>query len=177
LSLETIWAFRALSKAARDSLPRPPEVCLAAAHAAAEYSWEPVTEYLVTNPIDIYGLSQLLKVQHDKTPGLQESSSMNINENAFEEADKSYSIPTIQSHDDFLSLPVLYLVLSHLGFRDIANLRAASRSCRELPIKIFHQLLLEDMPWIWELRDVDVKSHTWYLLYKKLVERYENLFR
>jgi len=57
------------------------------------------------------------------------------------------------SQDPFLGLPkeLNYSVIEHLGSRDIANLRLASRAFRQLPISLWHRLLRQEMPWLWEM--------------------------
>jgi hypothetical protein len=42
------------------------------------------------------------------------------------------------------------MVIEHLGSKDIASLRVASRSFRHLPYTLWHRLIKKEMPWIWE---------------------------
>lgn len=68
------------------------------------------------------------------------------------------------------SLPaeIAALLLSYLGSKDIANLRLVSPSFRQLPTILFKRLLLEDMPWMWEARDLPLAEIDWHALYVEL---------
>ena len=59
------------------------------------------------------------------------------------------------------------MVLDHLGSKDIANLRLATPVFRELPTTLFRRLFFEDMPWLWEAKDLDIASINWYDWYCK----------
>jgi hypothetical protein len=54
--------------------------------------------------------------------------------------------------DSFDRLPkeLRDMVIEHLGSKDIASLRVASRSFRHLPYTLWHRLIKKEMPWIWE---------------------------
>jgi hypothetical protein len=41
-------------------------------------------------------------------------------------------------------------ILSHVNSKDIASLRLSSRRFRQLPQSLFHDLLVREMPWLWE---------------------------
>lgn len=47
-------------------------------------------------------------------------------------------------------------VLRHLDSTDIANLRLASRTFSQLPISLWYRLLMDEMPWLWELWTSDM---------------------
>ena len=59
------------------------------------------------------------------------------------------------------------MILEHLGSKDIANLRLATPVFRQLPTILFRRLFLEDMPWWFEMKDLDVASVDWYDWYCK----------
>ena len=59
------------------------------------------------------------------------------------------------------------MVLDHLGSKDIANLRLATPVFRRLPTVLFRRLFLEDMPWLFEVKDLDAASVDWYDWYCK----------
>ena len=59
------------------------------------------------------------------------------------------------------------MILEHLGSKDIANLRLATPVFRQLPTILFRRLFLEDMPWLFEMGDLDVASVDWYEWYCK----------
>ena len=60
------------------------------------------------------------------------------------------------------------MILDHLSSKDIANLRLATRSCRQLPIILFRKRLVQDMPWFFEARDMPASSTDWFKLYTML---------
>ncbi len=64
-----------------------------------------------------------------------------------------------------LSTEVTSMVVEYLRSKDIANLRLATRAVRQLPNILFRRLLLEDMPWTWELEAMPVGMFDWYRLY------------
>lgn len=59
------------------------------------------------------------------------------------------------------------MILEHLGSKDIANLRLATPVFRQLPTILFRRLFLEDMPWLYKMKDLDVASVDWYDWYCK----------
>lgn len=131
--------------------------------------WEPGTEYIVADPVNVPGLSGLLN-SYKFVPQDDGSYGSLLNQNAFDRSSYAIPAPPTEVYDALRSLPieVLYMVIDKLGSKDIANLRLASRSCRELPLTLFRRLLFEDMPWMWELKSFDPKLCDWYRLYKKL---------
>lgn len=54
------------------------------------------------------------------------------------------------------------MVLDLLGSKDIANLRLATPVFRQLPTILFRRLFLENMPWLFEVRDLDIARIDWY---------------
>jgi hypothetical protein len=64
------------------------------------------------------------------------------------------------SYDGFGKLPeeLRRLIVSNLASGDIANLRLASRSFLDVTKAMFRRLLLEEMPWFWE---IDVIAETY----------------
>ena len=64
-----------------------------------------------------------------------------------------------------LSAEITSMILNHLGSKDIANLRLATPVFRQLPTILFRRLLLEDMPWQFEVKDLDVAKVNWYDCY------------
>ena len=72
------------------------------------------------------------------------------------------------SADPFLSVPmeVTSMVLEYLSSKDIASLRFATRAVRQVPQLMFRRLLLEDMPWMWEVEQIKALTHAgWNQLY------------
>ena len=64
-----------------------------------------------------------------------------------------------------LSTEVTSMVIAYLSSKDIANLRLVTRVVQQLPNILFRRLLLEDMPWMWELEAMPVRMFDWYRLY------------
>lgn len=54
------------------------------------------------------------------------------------------------------------MILDYLGSKDIAKLRLATPVFRQLPTVLFRTLLLENMPWLSEVKDLDVANINWY---------------
>ena len=67
------------------------------------------------------------------------------------------------------------MILEHLGSKDIANLRLATPVFRQLPTILFRRLFLEDMPWLFEMQDLDVASVNWYDWYCKWKSGWEDV--
>lgn len=148
--------------------PRDPAV-----KSANEQFWrhEPGSEYLVANPIDIPGLSQLLK---HPTSGAGRSTTFGCSKAPDDNQNESHRTTPSTSkvaQDPFsaLAAEITSMILEHLGSKDIANLRLATPVFRQLPTILFRGLFLEDMPWLFEMKDLDVASvdwHDWYCKWK-----------
>ena len=74
-----------------------------------------------------------------------------------------------------LSAEITSMILDHLGSKDIANLRLATPVFRQLPTIMFRRLLLEDMPWFFEVKDLDVAKYDWYEFYCALKSSWKDL--
>ena len=73
--------------------------------------------------------------------------------------------------DSFAAIsPEIKLMLLHqLSRTDVASLHLASRCFMQLPQVYFHQLIQEEMPWVWEIEDrMQDKQIDWYQLWCKL---------
>ena len=57
------------------------------------------------------------------------------------------------------------MIVDYLPSKDIASLRLASATFRALPYTLFRRLLFEDMPWLWEAREMPIGETNWYDLY------------
>lgn len=112
----------------------------------SEQNWrhENGTEYLVANPLWVPELPTLL----DQVVILDPS--FNVRNGAFEIRQGG---PTQTPGDPFNVLPheLDIEILTHLSSSDIARLRLASRKFRQLPIFLWHDLLMREMPWLWEI--------------------------
>ena len=74
-----------------------------------------------------------------------------------------------------LSAEITSMILNHLGSKDIANLRLATPVFRQLPTIMFRRLLLEEMPWFFEAKDLDVAKYNWHELYCALKWSWKDL--
>ena len=57
------------------------------------------------------------------------------------------------------------MILDYLGSKDIVKLRIATPVFRQLPMILFRRLLLEDMPWLFEVKNLNVAKINWYECY------------
>ena len=130
---------------------------------------EPGSEYLVANPVNVPGLPALLKTSQSRFGG--SSQVMSGPEVGYSQTDETSEGFRADSADPFLSVPteVTSIVLDYLSSKDIANLRLATRAFRHIPPLQFRRLLLEDMPWMWEVEQVmtgDIAD--WHQLYSAI---------
>lgn len=99
-------------------------------------------EWLVANPLFVPGLDDVLRsavhLEYD----------FDVRSSPF--AGKVQS--PARDNDSFAALPeeLRAMLLAHLGSKDIANLRLASRSFKHLPIALWYDLLKREVPWLWE---------------------------
>jgi hypothetical protein len=72
-----------------------------------------------------------------------------------------------KSSDPFEKMPheLLHIILKHLSSKDIANLRLVTRAYKQLPVVLFRDRLLEDMPWLWEVNNLPTGEYDWYRMY------------
>ena len=131
------------------------------------WTHEPGSEYLVANPIEVPGLSQLLeslvnsnckKVIFGNAKGCDDSQTQGHRTSP--PISKSIQDPFSQ-----LSAEITSMILAYLGSKDIATLRLATPVFRQLPTILFRRLLLEDMPWLFEVKNLDVAKINWYDCY------------
>ena len=147
----------------KGELPRTRGVIL-----ARQQSWyhEPGFEYLAANPVNLPGLPAMLKSSQSRCGG----SSEDISGPEFEycqthKASKGFRTGRA---DPFRSVPteVTSMVLEYLSSKDIASLRLATRAFRQIPHLLFRRLLLEDMPWMWEVEEIRTgEIADWHQLY------------
>lgn len=125
------------------------------------YDHVPGTEYLAANPVDVPALKAVLE-------NCEETSS----ETVFEQLPDSSS----STRDPFqlLSPELRMILLNHLSRRDVANLRLTSKIFSQLPQSYFRQLIRKEMPWLWELDEMQSGEKAqrgnidWYSLWCKL---------
>lgn len=100
------------------------------------------SEFLVANPVHIPALRDIL--EH----AMQTESDVDLTEHF---SNMSVASPATE-RDTFNKLPqeLRDSILDHLPSEDIANLRLASSSFHRLTNSLWHRLVREDMPWLWE---------------------------
>ena len=135
----------------------------------SELCWrhEPGCEYLVANPIDIPGLQQLLE-----PPGSSASKRVVFGSSDWPDDSQMEDLRTPPStpsaaQDIFSVLPaeITSIILDRLGPKDIANLRLATPVFRQLPTVLFQRLFWEEMPCLFEVKELDMAGVDWYELY------------
>lgn len=110
---------------------------------SSQQFWEHLDgcEYLGANPLLIPRLAPILQA------AIEKDTNFNPQDGAFPVSGNE------GASDVFGSLPLEMRLqtLSYLGSSDIANLRLASRTFRQLPILLWRDLLLKEMPFLWEV--------------------------
>ena len=135
----------------------------------SEVCWrhEPGREYLVANPIKVPGLQQLLEPPESRaSKRVVFGSSDRLDDSQVEDLPTQSSIRTA-TQDIFSVLPaeITSIILDCLGPKDIANLRLATPVYRQLPTALFRRLFWEEMPWLFEAKELDMAGVDWYELY------------
>ena len=134
-------------------------------------------EYLVANPVTIPSLSDLITPFSGQSSGWRENAPSNINKLVFSWRYRASGEPYVRSHftpppskssDLFMNLPneLRAMILDNLSSKDIANLRLTTPAFRQLNTTLFRRLLLEDMPWLWEAKDLPKGNTDFHRLYK-----------
>lgn len=146
------WCFQAFRYRGNDVGSSDPNVDL---NSDQEWGHAKGTEYLAANPLFVPRLTPILRsaIQHDD-PAFSSQT-----------ARPFFDVPPHHGgggHDVFASIPleIRLMVLSHLSSRDIANLRLASRTFRQLPVLVWRDLLVREMPWLWEVWSAD-EPYVW----------------
>ncbi|KAH6876571.1 hypothetical protein B0T10DRAFT_497762 [Thelonectria olida] len=99
-------------------------------------------EWLAANPCLVPGLKSILSSAQYSNKDDEHREGVNLD--AFTNA--------TPSNDEFSRLPseIRLMILMDLGSKDIANLRLASRTFRQLPGFLFHDLIMRETPWLYE---------------------------
>ena len=99
-------------------------------------------EFLVANPLHIPALRDILEGSARAEPDFD------VRDCPF----KTNLTSPVHEGDAFSGLPeeIRDMILQPLGSKDIANLRLASSSFRQLPNTLWYRLIREEMPWLWE---------------------------
>ena len=128
---------------------------------------EPGCEYLVANPMNIPGLQQLLEPPGSSASRRVVFGSSDGPDNSQVEDLRTLSSTPNAAQDVFSVLPgeITINILNCLGPKDIANLRLATPGFRQLPTVLFRRLFWEEMPWLFEVKELDMADIGWYELY------------
>ena len=150
----------------KGEMPRERAVIL-----AREQWWrhQPGFEYLAANPVNIPDLPALLKTSQSIFGG--SSQGMSGLEVECPQTDETSESLRADGADPFESVPteVTSMILDYLSSKDVANLRLTTRVFRQIPHIHFRRLLLEDMPWMWEVEEMmtgDIAD--WHQLYSAI---------
>jgi hypothetical protein len=111
-------------------------------------------EYLAANPVFVPALKPILE-----SALVSDEKAFSVHNSPFTERPRRAAV----SRDLFLLLPIelILSIVSWLGSRDIAALRLASRAFTHLPISLWHQLILKEMPWLYEAWSSNPEPYYW----------------
>ncbi|KXJ92058.1 hypothetical protein Micbo1qcDRAFT_204081 [Microdochium bolleyi] len=115
-------------------------------------------EYLVANPVYVPRLTAIIA---SSTAASRQGSGFSIQDSPF--AYREPALPPTAGGDPFLKLPVEVgrCIVDYLGSKDIASLRLASHAFQQLPISLWHRLVMEEMPFLYEAWSDDVQPYPW----------------
>ncbi|KAJ5931171.1 Major facilitator superfamily domain general substrate transporter [Penicillium verrucosum] len=152
------WRNAEFDWAAFGSFPRAKEV-----KASQEQWWshKPGTEYLVSNPLYVPGLPEIL-LSAVKDEGLGASYD-SYDETRSSQSPANRRTPSHNGQADFLSvLPaeIQLIIIDYLRSSDITSLSIASRAFTELPNSVWYRLVRREMPWLWEAWDESECKHS-----------------
>ncbi|KAG4434104.1 hypothetical protein IFR05_010413 [Cadophora sp. M221] len=142
------------------------------------WNHEPGNEFLVANPVDVPGFSMLMKKSERESSfgSSDRRRPYNTTDSVFHFSYKNKhehwkmrhkTPPPSSSSDVFSRLPneLRYMIIRRLSAKDIANLKLVTSAYRQLSVSVFRTLLLHEMPWFWEARDLPVDNTDWYFLF------------
>jgi hypothetical protein len=109
----------------------------------------PALEYLAANPLFVPRLSSIFEAAVQNHPSFSTHSGAFTSPEVATNPDNS--VATTQDPFNLLPLELGLQILGYLVPKDIANLRLSTRAFRQLPIFFFRKLILEEMPWLWEV--------------------------
>jgi hypothetical protein len=129
------------------------------------------SEYFAANPILVPSMMPIIAAARLTTHG---SLKIDVGDSPFpskrggkdetEGESKSQSTAARKSGADiFFKLPpeLIHELVGHLGSKDIASLRLASRAFTHLPRFLWHRLVVEEMPWLYEAWSTTVTPYPW----------------
>ena len=117
--------------------------------AAAQDQWQclPGAEYLAANPIFIPAFRRIC----ESAVANDDDADFDPEDNAFPNRERTS--PRAPVHDPFQCLPMelVLKILDYLESLDIAILRLSSHRFEKLPISLWRQLLMREMPFVFEV--------------------------
>ncbi|KAE8391442.1 hypothetical protein BDV23DRAFT_171624 [Aspergillus alliaceus] len=115
----------------------------------SQWWYHPGAEWLAVNPYYVPKLRDLVHKAMNTDP------SFDLQTGVFNALTNSAHTVAGQpvASDIFARLPqeIRDMIVNHLYSHDIAALRLASRAFYQLPVFLWHRLLREEMPWLWEI--------------------------
>ncbi|QYS93811.1 hypothetical protein H0G86_001179 [Trichoderma simmonsii] len=114
------------------------------------------TEYLAANPVFISGFREICDA------AISDAEDFDSQSSPFPERPEKQDVSAVRD-DPFLKLPteLKHTIAWHLGSKDIASLRMASRAFYHLPMTLWHTLMVREMPWVYEAWCDDPTPYPW----------------
>ncbi|KAJ5819600.1 hypothetical protein N7474_005191 [Penicillium riverlandense] len=111
-------------------------------------------EYLVANPVFVPGLRAILE------SAISTDKNFSVHESAF---GKRPQHDGLSPQDPFLALPpeIILGISTSLNSSEVASIRLSSRAFTHLPISLFRQFVLDEMPWLYEAWSPETKPYYW----------------
>lgn len=147
-----------------DGLPQPTDLGIVLEYVMSkanlspmEYSCQPGTEYLATDPMSVPGLESLIQSGSEGRT-----------------SDIVFKLPKDEppTPDVFSKLPIELrrMIAEALPSKDFGNLRIASAAFTEVPQSYFHNRIKREMPWVWEIDSLPLPANevNWFGLWTKL---------
>lgn len=117
------------------------------------------SEYLAANPVFVPALKPILAGAVSSDPGFS------IQQSAFStRSHQSCNAASFSRVDDpFQHLPneIIHHLFELLDSSDIAAVRLSSRAFEQLPISLWHGLVVREMPWLYEAWSPDPTPYQW----------------
>lgn len=112
-------------------------------------------EYLAANPIFIPGFREMCEAAISSDEGF------NVQKSAFKPRRTSQELSS--SNDPFLSLPsrLMPKIASYLTNNEISAMRLSSHAFEQLLISLWHQLLVDEFPFIYEAWCDNARPNSW----------------
>ena len=154
------WYCREGDAQSIDDFPHHSDVNSARGGVHRWWDHQPGKEYLAANPLFMRRLTQIFNdaISHDPLFS-SEIGAFEISHTSSSASSADHDGSQIARHQDgFTKLPLeLKLeILQYIGSKDIASLRLSSRAFRQLPISLWRRLLIEELPWLWEVWSTDL---------------------